>query len=148
MTLRSRIATVVGAVAAATMLTVTSASALTLENDLASSTENPGNDTICTSTGSWSQACFYADGDWFGVKDTWEDGLSGVVAWEVVDANGRIVRYGHIWNNAGSDAGWRFKNKDLPESAREIVTFRACRGSYSTLHIQDGSCGAERSAYI
>ena len=91
--------------------------AFTIEEDLATSTTDPGNDTICTSTGSWSQACFYADGDWFGVKDTFADTLSGVVAWEVVNDNGRIVRAGHIWNNAGSDAGWRFKNRDIKGDA-------------------------------
>ncbi|QFZ76837.1 hypothetical protein GFH48_29400 [Streptomyces fagopyri] len=146
MTLRMRIATVVGAVAAATMLTVTSASAVAIEDDLATSTTDPGNDTICTSTGSWSQACFYANGDWFGVKDDFKDDLSAVVAWEVVDASGRVVRAGNIWNNAGSDAGWRFKNKNFPEG--DFISFRACRGSYPRLHIQDGSCGAERSAYV
>jgi hypothetical protein len=128
------------------MLTVTSASALTIEEDLATGTTDPGNDTICTSTGSWSQACFYADGDWFGVKDTYEDTLSAVVAWEVVNDSGRIVRAGHIWNDAGSDAGWRFKNKDFPEGY--LISFRACRGSYPKLNLQNGSCGTWRSAHV
>lgn len=147
MRLRSRIATVIGAVAVATMLTVTNASAVTIEEDVASGTTSPGPTTICTPSGSWSQACFYADGDWFGVRDTWEDELSGVIDWRVENpTTHQVVRAGHVWNHSGSDAGWRWKNKDFPEDY--ILYFKSCRGSYSRLHIQDGSCSVSHAAWI
>ncbi|WP_190197115.1 hypothetical protein [Streptomyces djakartensis] len=135
---RSRIATVIGGIAAATMLTITSASAVD-GDERATSTGGPDSGAICTSGGSWSQACFYHEGDWFGVRDTYEDGLSAVIEWFLqVPTTGEKVRSGRIWNPDGVDAGWRSKNKDFTEGY--YVNFRACRGSYSRLNVQAGSC--------
>ncbi|MES5825205.1 hypothetical protein [Streptomyces sp. RG80] len=134
---RSRIGTVISGIAAATLLTITNASAVD-GDERATGTTDPGTSAFCTPDGSWAQACFYAYGDWFGVDDTYEDGLSAVVDWYLTTPLGEKTRSGRIWNPDGSNAGWRFKNKDFTEGY--WVYLRHCRGSYSTLNVQAGSC--------
>lgn len=137
---KSRIATVVGAAAAATMLTISTAFAVD-GNEVASATST-------TSNGPWecayhttpSYACFAEDGDWFKIADLDKDGNSQVAQWYLVrPADDFTVRAGAIWNTDGY-LTTRYKNKDFAEGY--IVHWRVCDGNWGTKDIYENSCGA------
>ncbi|MFF0744988.1 hypothetical protein ACFYVL_31760 [Streptomyces sp. NPDC004111] len=131
----SRITAVLGGIAAATLLTVTQASAAGAETERATETNRPNVQwTKCIATHGDNdeyQACFAPEGDWFMISDGVSDGSSGVVDWQVGS------RYGAIFNADGASSQ-RYKNKNFPESA--TVKFRVCKGHWSTKKITAGTC--------
>ncbi|MFH8617597.1 hypothetical protein ACH4E8_21305 [Streptomyces sp. NPDC017979] len=135
---KSRFATVIGVAAAATLLTITQASAWPTENDLATATSGPDNLEDCAPATSGSQACFHMFGDWFSAKDRAKDGYSAVALWRAKDANGSIMRGGNVWNKDGAGTT-RWKNKNLPDGY--YVDWASCLGDYATKRILEGSCG-------
>ncbi|WP_326767486.1 hypothetical protein OG978_25860 [Streptomyces sp. NBC_01591] len=137
--LKSRVATVFGAVAAATMLTMTTASAVD-GHERATGLSGPGWDEFECADQVDSRSCFFHDGDWFAIEDTDADGHSAVVKWWVTsafDENAPKLRSGYIWNIDGNNT-LRYKNKDLPEN--EYVWFQTCTGEWSTHKLTSGSC--------
>ncbi|MFI5809259.1 hypothetical protein [Streptomyces sp. NPDC051561] len=133
----SRIATVLGGIAAATLLTVTQASAAGAETERATETTRPSVQWVkCIATHGDNdeyQACFAPEGDWFSVHDGVADGSSAVVDWQVGN------RYGAIFHADGASST-RFKNKNFPESA--TIKFRVCKGHWSTKKITAGTCSS------
>lgn len=136
--LKSRIATVVGAIAAATMLTVTTAHATDGDELATATTISSGGPWSCAVSSGSASACFTANGDWFEISDLKADGHSAVATWELVrPSDGRIVRWGHIWNTSGVYTT-RYKNKDFTEGY--IVYWHACVGEWGTKDVIESTC--------
>lgn len=124
--------------AAFMVLSTTSASAYSIEDDLATETTNGSAGSYgCVSTGDYV-ACFAENGDWFRAEDWKADGHSAVAWWTLTNPNtGLRVREGRIWNTAGAST-WRYKNKDLAEGYTLHV--RACAGEYGTTTVIETTC--------
>ncbi|MFC5214138.1 hypothetical protein [Streptomyces coerulescens] len=140
--LKTRTATVLGTIAAATMLTITTASAAD-GHQHATAVAGPDWDEFMCDDAVGARACFFHDGDWFSIEDRDKDGHSAVVKWKISTSyNGPAVRSGYIWNTSGNDTV-RYMNKDFPELYD--VYFYACEGNWSTKTIIQGSCGTGQS---
>ncbi|MGW1230261.1 hypothetical protein [Streptomyces sp. NPDC001515] len=136
----SRIATVVGGAVAATLLSITSSSAITVENDVAGTTVWPsgtGTSDRCGSNSS-AMACFRPNGDWFMIVDQKADGHSAVVRWTTYDANTNARhRTGLIWNKGGANA-YRYMNKNFAEG--DYLEFDVCAGEYGATYVIENTC--------
>ncbi|MGW3338735.1 hypothetical protein ACWDCL_14835 [Streptomyces sp. NPDC001009] len=139
---KSRILTIFGTVAAATMLTVTTASA-TDGHEQATDPVGIGwsNDYGCAEQ-TEARVCFHDAGDWWSIEDRLTDGHSAVVKWRTseTETDTATKRSGYIWNTSGADTT-RWKNKDYPEL--DAVWYYACIGDWDTKHII--SCSSVQS---
>ncbi|MFB7210278.1 hypothetical protein [Streptomyces sp. NPDC056255] len=138
----ARTATVLGAIAAATLLTISNASAdINFEIDHAGTTPfdpNVPSAMVCAPVNPVGKGCFREEGDWFEIVDQNEDGHSTLVAWRSVYPESQAtVRQGTIWNTGGFQA-YRWQNKNFTEGY--ILEFRVCAGEYGNLHVIDSSC--------
>ncbi|WP_326723408.1 MULTISPECIES: hypothetical protein [unclassified Streptomyces] len=137
---KARIATVLGGIAAATLLTITNASAVVFEIDQAGTTPWDGSvpSAMECASNSVGHVCFREVGDWFEIVDEKEDGHSTLTAWRSVYPQSQAtVRQGTIWNTAGFQT-WRYENKDLTEGY--ILELRVCAGEWSNKHVIDSTC--------
>ncbi|MEU7108159.1 hypothetical protein ACFQ2B_36595 [Streptomyces stramineus] len=128
--------------AASTLLTVSTASAVTFEHDRGTKSQPSGGYVRCISNDR-GQGCFMPGGDWIYLLDTKKDGLSAVVVWRIVEGPSQhTVREGAVWNTAGSKNGgqWRYKNKNFPEGRN--IDFQVCAGSWRFKNIQSSTCSA------
>lgn len=118
-------------------LTPTTASAATLELDPAAGISNRGSCQAYSSGGSYGDACFHEDGDYFYVTET--AGGARVVAHWQVKLNGTVIRHGFIrWRHtAANTMGW--KNKDVPEQAGErlFIRFGICAANSGCDQVTD-----------
>ncbi|MEU1125538.1 hypothetical protein ABZ371_18720 [Streptomyces sp. NPDC005899] len=142
----SRIATVLGGMAAATLLTIGQAAAVTVEVDVAGDTQWPaGTSPSACASADRAQGCFAHVGDWFSILDRQSDGHSAVIVWRMVDSQSVVTRQGTIWNNGGAD-WWRYQNKNLTEY--DSVEFKVCAGEWSSKAIVNGTCSGYVHAEI
>ncbi|WP_328889133.1 hypothetical protein [Streptomyces sp. NBC_00316] len=142
---KSRIAVTLGGAVAATVLTISTASAITLEVDVAGTTPWPGGAVTarCASTEE-AVGCFRSDGDWFSLVDQKSDGHSVVIRWATYDPKSNVMqREGIIWNTAGLNA-YRYMNKNLAEG--DFLEFSMCAAEWSTKHIIENTCAGTTSA--
>ncbi|MFE1290847.1 hypothetical protein [Streptomyces sp. NPDC058751] len=136
--MKRRVLTVLGGVAASTLLTIGTASAAT-EIDTADAAGWPGGafTPTCASTDE-VQGCFRPDGEWFSILDREADGHSAVIVWRLVN-NEEVVRNGSIWHTAGANPPvWRYQNKSFPE--HYIVEFKVCIGEASNHDVWSDTC--------
>ncbi|MFI0976938.1 hypothetical protein ACH4SP_07920 [Streptomyces sp. NPDC021093] len=145
--LKARIATVLGGVAAATLFTISSASAVIFSVEKAD--DAPWDASVpsamkCVSN-SVGKACYRRTGDWFEIVDHKEDGRSALVAWRSIYPESQAtirqgtIRQGTIWNTAGFQK-YRYKNKDFTEGY--VLEFRVCAGTWGNKHVVDSTCSA------
>ncbi|MEE1792712.1 hypothetical protein PUR28_18390 [Streptomyces sp. BE308] len=141
-----RIGTVAGTLSAALLLTVTQASAASSEVERATATTGPANGDSWECSPHYSdqraQICYEDVGDWFEVMDGEPDGYSAVAQWETISPQGKVTRWGLIFNASGA-ATTRYKNKDFAEN--DTIRFRACLGHWTTKLIDANKCSAWRS---
>ncbi|MFC5143528.1 hypothetical protein [Streptomyces aureoversilis] len=139
---KARIATVLGGIAAATLLTISNASAVIFSVEQAD--DGPWDGSVpsamkCVSN-SVGKACFREVGDWFEIVDHKADGHSALVAWRSIYPESQAtVRQGTIWNTAGFQT-YRYKNKDFSEGY--ILEFRVCAGEWGNKHVIDSTCSS------
>ncbi|MFG2768121.1 hypothetical protein [Streptomyces rubiginosohelvolus] len=138
---KSRTATLCGAFAAATLLTVGNASAVEFESEQATSRSwDPSVPSAMTcQSNSVGKGCYREVGDWFEIVDHKKDGHSAVVVWRTVSTyNGQTNRQGAIYNNDGYQE-YRYRNKNFSEI--DNVEFRICAGDWP-YRIVEGSCSS------
>ncbi|WP_326681547.1 hypothetical protein [Streptomyces sp. NBC_01237] len=122
------------------MLTISNASAGTIEENLAGTKAPPfsAGKWVCAPPNSVGKGCFREDGDWFEIVDEKEDGHSTVVVWHsVYPRNQATVRQGLIWHTGGFQT-YRWTNKNFEEGWN--LEFRVCAGEYGNRHIIENSC--------
>ncbi|GGQ55121.1 hypothetical protein [Streptomyces asoensis] len=139
---KARIATVLGGIAAATLLTIGNASAVNFEIDEADATPFDGSvpSAMACAHNSVGKACFREVGDWFEIVDEKKDDHATLAAWRLVYPESQAtIRQGTIWNTAGFQT-YRYQNKDLHEGY--ILELRVCAGEWHNKHVIDSSCSA------
>ncbi|MFF0738963.1 hypothetical protein ACFYVL_01060 [Streptomyces sp. NPDC004111] len=120
------------------MFSITQATALTQERDLASATSSSTSGPWKCTNNVYAEVCFSEDGDWFKIKDKEADGHSGVVHWSVIEPNGYTIRYGYIYNASGNGTV-RYKNKNLPEG--KAILIQPCHGDWGKDERPSGCTG-------
>ncbi|WP_432104427.1 hypothetical protein [Streptomyces sp. bgisy091] len=137
--LKSRIAAVLGAGAAAVMLMATNAVATDGVQTATVVDQPSAREWVCEAVATYGGGgCFAAYGDWFGVTDSKSDGHSTVLVWTVYNKDGSFDRGGSVWNTAGASTS-RFLNKDFPEG--RAMRFKICLGESSDHDVIDSTCG-------